>query len=97
MEKTFSCTQCEKTFKELRTLRLHLKIHNSEYPEQCSVCKKVFRTKWQVSRKGYIVALEETHIFCCLPIGSTCPPSPPSRQLAFTERRKIKRKIRGVL
>jgi hypothetical protein len=48
MEKTFSCTQCEKTFKELRTLRLHLKIHNSEYPEQCSVCKKVFRTKWQV-------------------------------------------------
>jgi transcription elongation factor Elf1 len=50
MEKTFSCTQCDKTFKELRTLRLHLKIHNSEYPEQCGVCKKVFRTKWQVGK-----------------------------------------------
>lgn len=50
MEKTFSCTQCDKTFKELRTLRLHLKIHNSEYPEQCAVCKKVFRTKWQLKQ-----------------------------------------------
>lgn len=50
MEKTFSCTQCDKTFKELRTLRLHLKIHNSEYPEQCSVCNKVFRTKWQLKQ-----------------------------------------------
>ena len=47
-EKSFHCSQCDKSFKELRTLRLHLKIHNSEYPEHCEVCKKGFRTKWQV-------------------------------------------------
>ena len=48
VDKTFHCTQCDKTFKELRTLRLHLKIHNADYPEHCEVCKKGFRTKWQV-------------------------------------------------
>ena len=48
-EKSFHCSQCDKSFKELRTLRLHLKIHNSEYPEHCEVCKKGFRTKWQVT------------------------------------------------
>jgi len=48
-ERSFACSQCDKTFKEIRTLRLHLKIHNSEYPEQCGVCNKVFRTKWQVN------------------------------------------------
>ena len=40
-ERVFQCPQCEKGFKELRTLRLHLKIHNAEYPEQCNVCQKV--------------------------------------------------------
>lgn len=49
-DKVFQCPQCDKGFKELRTLRLHLKIHNSEYPEQCSVCQKVFRTKWQLKQ-----------------------------------------------
>ena len=34
----------------MRTLRLHLKIHNAEYPEQCGVCQKVFRTKWQLKQ-----------------------------------------------
>ena len=48
VDKTFHCTQCDKSFKELRTLRLHLKIHNADYPEHCEVCKKGFRTKWQV-------------------------------------------------
>ena len=47
-DKNFHCSQCDKSFKELRTLRLHLKIHNSDYPEHCEVCKKGFRTKWQV-------------------------------------------------
>jgi len=50
LDKVFQCPQCDKGFKELRTLRLHLKIHNSEYPEQCGVCKKVFRTKWQLKQ-----------------------------------------------
>jgi uncharacterized Zn-finger protein len=49
-ERVFQCPQCEKGFKELRTLRLHLKIHNAEYPEQCNVCQKVFRTKWQLKQ-----------------------------------------------
>ena len=40
-DRVFQCPQCEKGFKELRTLRLHLKIHNAEYPEQCNVCQKV--------------------------------------------------------
>ena len=61
MEKTFSCTQCDKTFKELRTLRLHLKIHNSEYPEQCGVCKKVFRTKWQVRGDPHTLKKRKRH------------------------------------
>jgi len=50
IDKSFHCTQCDKSFKELRTLRLHLKIHNSEYPEHCDVCKKGFRTKWQLKQ-----------------------------------------------
>ena len=50
LDRVFQCPQCEKGFKELRTLRLHLKIHNAEYPEQCSVCQKVFRTKWQLKQ-----------------------------------------------
>ncbi|XP_040579117.1 uncharacterized protein [Lepeophtheirus salmonis] len=50
MERVFQCPQCEKGFKELRTLRLHLKIHNAEYPERCLVCQKVFRTKWQLKQ-----------------------------------------------
>ena len=52
-EKSFHCSQCDKSFKELRTLRLHLKIHNSEYPEHCEVCKKGFRTKWQVGSNTF--------------------------------------------
>lgn len=44
------CPQCLKGFKELRTLRLHLKIHNAEYPERCGVCAKAFRTKWQLKQ-----------------------------------------------
>ena len=50
LDRVFQCSQCEKGFKEMRTLRLHLKIHNAEYPEQCSVCQKVFRTKWQLKQ-----------------------------------------------
>ena len=50
VDRVFQCPQCEKGFKELRTLRLHLKIHNAEYPERCSVCAKVFRTKWQLKQ-----------------------------------------------
>ena len=50
LDRVFQCPQCEKGFKELRTLRLHLKIHNAEYPEQCGVCQKVFRTKWQLKQ-----------------------------------------------
>ena len=50
MDRVFQCPQCEKGFKELRTLRLHLKIHNAEYPERCGVCQKVFRTKWQLKQ-----------------------------------------------
>ena len=50
LDRVFQCPQCEKGFKEQRTLRLHLKIHNAEYPEQCSVCQKVFRTKWQLKQ-----------------------------------------------
>lgn len=49
-DKNFHCSQCDKSFKELRTLRLHLKIHNSDYPEHCEVCKKGFRTKWQLKQ-----------------------------------------------
>jgi len=50
VDKNFHCSQCDKSFKELRTLRLHLKIHNSDYPEHCEVCKKGFRTKWQLKQ-----------------------------------------------
>ena len=50
LDRVFQCSQCEKGFKEMRTLRLHLKIHNAEYPEQCGVCQKVFRTKWQLKQ-----------------------------------------------
>lgn len=49
-EKNFQCKRCDKSFKEIRTLRLHLKIHSADYPEQCEVCKKGFRTKWQLKQ-----------------------------------------------
>jgi NAD-dependent SIR2 family protein deacetylase len=63
-EKSFHCSQCDKSFKELRTLRLHLKIHNSEYPEHCEVCKKGFRTKWQVRLKMVKAEAATILIFC---------------------------------
>jgi len=49
-EKNFQCKRCKKSFKEIRTLRLHQKIHSAEYPEQCEVCQKGFRTKWQLKQ-----------------------------------------------
>ena len=49
-DRVYQCPQCDKGFKEHRTLKLHLKIHNAEYPEQCGVCAKVFRTKWQLKQ-----------------------------------------------
>ena len=48
-EKNFQCKRCKKSFKEIRTLRLHQKIHSADYPEQCEICQKGFRTKWQVT------------------------------------------------
>jgi len=62
MERVFQCPQCEKGFKEVRTLRLHLKIHNAEYPEQCGVCQKVFRTKWQLKQHQVWDTLNVLHI-----------------------------------
>ena len=61
-DKNFHCSQCDKSFKELRTLRLHLKIHNSDYPEHCEVCKKGFRTKWQVELLSQKAAEMTFHI-----------------------------------
>ena len=79
-EKSFHCSQCDKSFKELRTLRLHLKIHNSEYPEHCEVCKKGFRTKWQVrnQHKDQVINVSRVNIIKRYQkskhVVSSCPP-----------------------
>ncbi|XP_071058336.1 zinc finger protein 883-like [Pseudochaenichthys georgianus] len=41
-EKPFSCSVCEKAFKQRGHFHRHMRIHTGEKPFSCSVCKKYF-------------------------------------------------------
>ncbi|CAB4054813.1 KRAB [Lepeophtheirus salmonis] len=72
MERVFQCPQCEKGFKELRTLRLHLKIHNAEYPERCLVCQKnvLLRVKTKQQLNEHRRKHSGEKAYCCALCGT---------------------------
>ena len=41
-EKRYECATCNKTFKDMRNLRVHIRLHTGYKPYKCEVCEKTF-------------------------------------------------------
>ncbi|KAE8593025.1 hypothetical protein XENTR_v10018949 [Xenopus tropicalis] len=48
IDKPYRCTVCEKTFKTIGILNVHMKTHTYVRPYQCNECGKSFRDNWNL-------------------------------------------------
>lgn len=42
-EKPYACDKCDKSFRQIGTLKSHMKMHSGEKPYECELCHKQFR------------------------------------------------------
>ena len=59
IEKQFLCENCQKTFKSIKSLKGHVKIHTAEKPFECLSCQKRFARKNDLERHIRIHTGEE--------------------------------------
>ena len=48
--KAFACSQCDKSFTERRTLRIHFRLHTGQNLHECNVCGKLFPKRYNYDR-----------------------------------------------
>lgn len=59
---SFTCTVCDKVFKQAFNYHLHMLIHLGEQPERCRFCTKSFRTKPSLRKHELIHTGEKPHV-----------------------------------
>lgn len=70
VETKLSCSMCKKSFSHPKTLKLHMRLHNSSKGYECSICHKRFTSMFLLlTSKNLVlnVSFSECHIdvFCC--------------------------------
>lgn len=70
VETKLSCSMCKKSFSHPKTLKLHMRLHNSSKGYECSICHKRFTSMFLLlTWKNLVlnVSFSECHIdvFCC--------------------------------
>lgn len=70
VETKLSCSMCKKSFSHPKTLKLHMRLHNSSKGYECSICHKRFTSMFLLlTSKNLVlkVSFSECHmdVFCC--------------------------------
>ncbi|GFO09562.1 Zinc finger protein 845 [Plakobranchus ocellatus] len=66
-KRVLQCTRCNKVFKDTRSLRHHVMIHDNIRPYACTICSQSFRRKEHL--KKHMVTHSDSRPFAC----SQCP------------------------
>lgn len=70
VETKLSCRICKKSFSHPKTLKLHMRLHNSSKGYECTICHKRFTSMFLLfTSKNWVlnVNFSECHmdVFCC--------------------------------